>query len=102
MTANVFTARIRNDINSTKQLLIDKGLETPELARSLANILNSVALMETALWATNPGWTAAFLARLGPAATIIDIGVWKGTPELYAAFPEAYHVLIEPMKEYEL
>jgi FkbM family methyltransferase len=29
------------------------------------------------------------------------VGVNKGTPELYEAFPEAYHVLIEPLKENE-
>ena len=34
-------------------------------------------------------------------ATVIDVGVQKGTPELYAVFPESLHVLIEPVKEQE-
>ncbi|MBF0276521.1 MAG: FkbM family methyltransferase [SAR324 cluster bacterium] len=33
--------------------------------------------------------------------TVIDIGVARGTPALYAAFPHAYHFLIEPLKEFE-
>lgn len=34
-------------------------------------------------------------------ATIIDVGVQKGTPELYAVFPDSLHVLIEPVAEQE-
>jgi FkbM family methyltransferase len=33
--------------------------------------------------------------------TVIDVGVAYGTPELYEAFPEARHLLIEPLAEYE-
>ena len=33
--------------------------------------------------------------------TIVDVGVASGTPELYAAFPESYFLLIEPLKEFE-
>lgn len=33
--------------------------------------------------------------------TLIDVGVGTGTPMLYAAFPDAYWVLIEPLVEYE-
>lgn len=41
-----------------------------------------------------------YLAGLGFApATIIDVGVGYGTPELYQAFPTARHVLIEPLEE---
>ena len=35
----------------------------------------------------------------GPA-TVIDVGVAYGTPELYEAFPAARHLLIEPLEEY--
>jgi len=39
--------------------------------------------------------------RLGlKPETIFDVGVAHGTPELYAAFPTACHVLIEPLEEY--
>jgi FkbM family methyltransferase len=34
-------------------------------------------------------------------ATVIDVGVAYGTPELYEAFPDARHLLIEPLAEYE-
>jgi FkbM family methyltransferase len=33
--------------------------------------------------------------------TVIDVGVAYGTPELYEAFPDARHLLIEPLAEYE-
>jgi FkbM family methyltransferase len=40
--------------------------------------------------------------RLGfEPGTVIDIGVAWGTPELYAGFPEARHLLVEPLAEYE-
>lgn len=31
----------------------------------------------------------------------IDVGVAEGTPDLYRAFPNATHMLIEPLSEYE-
>jgi len=33
--------------------------------------------------------------------TIIDVGVARGTMELYTAFPDSYFLLIEPLKEFE-
>jgi FkbM family methyltransferase len=33
-------------------------------------------------------------------AAIVDVGVATGTPELYAAFPEARLLLVEPLREY--
>ncbi len=33
--------------------------------------------------------------------TVVDVGVGRGTPQLYAAFPNAFQVLIEPLKEHE-
>ena len=35
------------------------------------------------------------------AATVIDVGVAWGTPGLYDGFPEARHLLVEPLAEYE-
>lgn len=32
--------------------------------------------------------------------TIIDVGVARGTPPLYEAFPDAYFVLVEPVEEF--
>ncbi len=34
-------------------------------------------------------------------ATIIDVGVAKGTPDIYEAYPDAYYVLVDPVAEYE-
>ncbi len=43
----------------------------------------------------------AHYRRLGLApATIIDVGVGPGTPELYQAFPDAKLVLVEPLEEW--
>jgi FkbM family methyltransferase len=39
--------------------------------------------------------------RLGfEPATVIDVGVAYGTPELYEAFPSAHFLLVEPLDEY--
>src|SRR5918994_4292031 len=39
--------------------------------------------------------------RMGFApATVIDVGVAYGTPELYDAFPEARFLLVDPLEEY--
>lgn len=48
-----------------------------------------------------PGWSPAYLARLGPVGTVIDVGVLEGTPALYKAFPDAYLVLVEALPKYE-
>jgi len=46
-------------------------------------------------------WNSAYLKRLGfRPQTVIDIGVGKGTPELYRAFPDAFLVLVEPLQEF--
>jgi len=34
-------------------------------------------------------------------ATVIDVGVASGTPALYRSFPQARHLLVEPLKEFE-
>jgi FkbM family methyltransferase len=48
------------------------------------------------------GWRPENLRKpeFGPA-TVIDVGVARGTPNLYDAFPEAHLVLIEPLSEFE-
>jgi FkbM family methyltransferase len=51
-------------------------------------------------WAT--AWLPDNLRKQGlDPATIIDVGVARGTPDLYKAFPDAYLVLVEPVKEFE-
>jgi hypothetical protein len=48
------------------------------------------------------GWTLGEVnkARFSPR-TVVDVGAGRGTPQLYEAFPEAYHFLVEPLTEYE-
>ena len=46
------------------------------------------------------GWSPANLRKPGLSPrTIVDVGAGDGTRALYKAFPEAYQVLIEPLKE---
>ena len=47
-------------------------------------------------------WRPAVLKGAGfNPRTVVDVGVADGSPRLYEAFPDAYHVLIEPLKEHE-
>ena len=46
------------------------------------------------------GMVAPYLSRLGHPRTVFDVGVGFGTYELYAAFPNAKFVLVEPLKDY--
>jgi FkbM family methyltransferase len=58
---------------------------------------------DTPLSAIGPGgWSEAVLIKEGVAPeTIIDVGAGAGTGPLLRAFPDAYHVLIEPQVELE-
>lgn len=48
------------------------------------------------------GWRPENLRKPGFApATLIDVGVARGTPSLYEAFPDAHFVLVEPLREFE-
>lgn len=47
------------------------------------------------------GWTPECLARFGSPRTVVDVGVGFGTYPLYRAFPQAQHILIEPLSEFE-
>lgn len=55
--------------------------------------------------ARSPGgqnWRPAVLRRGGfSPRTVVDVGVGKGTPQLYEAFPNAVQILIEPLSEHE-
>jgi FkbM family methyltransferase len=48
----------------------------------------------------NSGWQPENLRKpeFSPA-TVVDVGAGSGTPTLYEAFPDAHHVLIEPLQE---
>jgi FkbM family methyltransferase len=52
--------------------------------------------------ARESGWAPQNLRKQGfGPRTVIDVGACRGTPALYEAFPDAYHVLIEPQQELE-
>lgn len=73
---------------------------TKEVIRGLLNLIgleihsrNKYRTMDTLLQQT---------VRQGfSPSTVIDVGVGRGTPELYRNFPAATHLLIEPLKEWE-
>jgi FkbM family methyltransferase len=72
---------------AVKRLLARSGVEvrrtrSPGPRRTLAEVL------------------AHAVARGFAPATVIDVGVAHGTPDLYAAFPDARLLLVEPLAEY--
>jgi FkbM family methyltransferase len=47
------------------------------------------------------GWNVENLRKPGfEPATVIDVGAAFGTAPLYRSFPDAFHVMIEPLREY--
>ena len=99
MPANVFSHRLSRNIDAIEDCA--EGQANSLERRHLKALRDSVALMERNEWCSNPGWHPEYLRRFGPAATVIDVGVLDGTPELYEAFPASHHVLIEPISSYE-
>jgi FkbM family methyltransferase len=52
------------------------------------------------VWRQESGWVPGCLRKEGfSPATVIDVGAGMGTAPLFDAFPDAYHVLIEPLEE---
>jgi FkbM family methyltransferase len=48
------------------------------------------------------GWRPANLRKHGfSPRTVVDVGAAHGTPHLYGAYPDAHHVLVEPLRECE-
>ena len=47
------------------------------------------------------GFNPSYLSQICQPRTVIDIGVGYGTFPLYKAFPKAFFILIEPLKEYK-
>jgi len=46
-------------------------------------------------------FNASYLSQLCQPRTVIDVGVGKGTPALYEAFPAARLILVEPLRDYQ-
>ncbi len=70
-----------------ERLLARRGLEIRRAGKGPRRTLEEVLTHLTGL-GLRPG-------------TVIDVGVGYGTPELYAPFPEARHLLVEPLHEYD-
>lgn len=48
------------------------------------------------------GWHISKLRQIAPQIkTCVDVGVGYGTPKLYEAFQDSFHVLIDPLEEYK-
>jgi FkbM family methyltransferase len=53
-------------------------------------------------WRGQGGWQVDSLRSFDfSPRTVIDVGAADGTPALYDSFPQARHVLIEPLREFE-
>lgn len=49
---------------------------------------------------TEARYTARYLQKFSfPISTLVDVGVYEGTPELYGAFPNCDLVLVDPLPE---
>jgi FkbM family methyltransferase len=83
-----FRASLRRRLESrAKAILARRGLELRRTKRGMRWTLPAVV---------------AHYRRLGlDPATVIDVGVAAGTPELYRAFPAARLLLIEPLEEWQ-
>jgi FkbM family methyltransferase len=93
------TAAILEQLEATGVDLValDYGVDTGDASGAMfARLVSELA--EGQWW----DWRPENLQKPGFApATVIDVGAGEGTLPLLRAFPEAYHVLIEPLAEYE-
>lgn len=79
---------------------LDEGVDTGTEAGQLARKMLALVVRWTPP-GVRSGWDRSNLGRHGfSPATMIDVGAARGTPPLLEAFPNAYHVLIEPLSEY--
>lgn len=76
------------------------GASMPDIRAALRKADDLVGIVSP-VFHTNR-WEAEQLSGHGfEPATVIDVGAAGGTDTLYDAFPDAYHVLIEPLAEFE-
>jgi FkbM family methyltransferase len=91
-SANVDLVSIEDDFDTGGAT----GRAIPELVNKLA---------EWEWWekeGSRNGWYPENLAKPGfSPATVIDVGAAHGTRSVYEAFPDANHVLIDPLLEFE-
>src|SRR5947209_20596337 len=79
----------------------------PVRARLKASLRRALTAADLEVHRASTSWRRslppilAHYKRLGLApATVIDVGVGAGTPDLYEAFPSARLVLVEPLVEW--
>jgi FkbM family methyltransferase len=83
---------------------LDQGIDTgDDSGRMLRGLLEGLVPTNPAAGVPRAGgWTSRRIRRhQAEPATVIDVGAGAGTPALYEAFPDAHHVLIEPLVEFE-
>ena len=93
----------RLDAGGADLVAIDEDIDTAsEEGRALRKVLGVVTRWEPEAGRLDRDWQAETLRRRGFApATVIDVGAGRGTPLLYRVFPDAVHVMIEPLREFE-
>jgi FkbM family methyltransferase len=77
---------------------LDTGAAEGHVALAVLETLEGWQLVSTCR--QDSGWKKLASYSFSPA-TVIDVGAADGTRALYAAFPSAHHVLIEPLSEHE-
>jgi FkbM family methyltransferase len=82
---------------------LEEGFDTGEASgQAVPALLETLRERGPRPWAPSSNWSAAHLGSLGfRPGTVIDVGAADGTSALYRAFPDAHHVLIEPLHEFE-
>jgi len=77
---------VRQAAQAAKRLALRRGIEVRRVGSGVRRTAEEVL---------------AHVKRLGfEPATVIDVGVAYGTPELYDAFPGARFLLVDPLEEY--
>lgn len=78
----------------------------PARAWLTATLRSWLAAADLEVHRSSAGWRRSLppilapYRRLGLAAAVVDVGVGAGAPELYAGFPDARLVLVEPLEEW--
>lgn len=83
-------------IHERKRHIEEQNRQIHELRQAVAAKNKQNAGAQSTRWLP-----PATLKELGDRPrTIVDVGAAYGTPQLYESFPDSFHVLIEPLKEY--
>jgi 16S rRNA G527 N7-methylase RsmG len=67
----------------------------------IKNVLRKCGYKITGVKEMQRGLHAPYLSRICQPKTVIDVGVGRGTPWLYQAYPTAKFILVEPLRDHE-